>query len=541
MIKNLIQELGVTKLAVLLGVVFVIILGIVFVSYRVTTPRLVSLYSNLPVEDVTEITEKLDSMNVQYELRGKGDQVFVSADRLLRIRMELAKEGLPASSRGTGYELFDQGNTLGTSSFIHNVNMKRALEGELSRTIGSFELIDKARVHIVAPKKELFSKEKSQTTASIILTMKRGADLSKSQIGAIGHLVSTAVPNLNIENITIVDTEGRPFKLGAMGEDDPGYFAATTEEFRRDYEKKIVGIAKSLLEKIVGDGRVEVRVTADIDFDRVVTNAEIFDPEGSVVRSVQTNEDKESSQDTKKQTNVTIGNNLPDYTGQDDDVLRKNEKITTNETTNYEITKTVKNHIKETGSVNRLSVAVLVDGIYTIDEETDEVTYAPRGEEELQSFKTLVKSAIGFDASRGDTIEVMNHKFMRGVSVEEKEGPYDWLKRELANVLQTFIIAVVVVLVIVFIIRPMVNRAFEITRDEAEEIALSDTFDNIDPMEALKEEFVNISGADDVVEERKRIEVKVNSAVVNSINDAVDSHPRESVNLLREWMYSDKT
>ena len=329
--------------------------------------------------------------------------------------MEMAKNGYPSVSSTVGYEIFDDPSALGTSNFIYNVNLRRALEGELSRTVSSFEAIENARVHLNVPKKELFTREKKKTTASVVIKMKGNSQLNKIQVNGISHLVATAVPNLDPLDITIVDTSGRPFRLGATDEDDIGYFANITEQHRLEFENKMEINIESLLENIVGIGRVKVQVTAELDFDRVIKNSEIYDPDGQVVRSVQTIEENEKRQDTLNNSNVTVANNLPNANPDDNSKLKLHDKSRIDETTNFEISKTIEEHIKETGSINKVSIAVLVDGIYEIDEETNEVNYIPRTEEELKRFRDLVTSAIGYDPSRGDKIEIVNLRFQEGV------------------------------------------------------------------------------------------------------------------------------
>lgn len=543
MIKKIFDQLGPAKVGVISALVLLLFVGILLLSYRFSSPALAPLYTNLTFEDSFEVIEQLELMNVPHEIRNNGSIILVASDRVLNLRMELAKEGYPSGNSVVGYEIFDDPSALGTSSFIYNVNLRRALEGELSRTISSFELVEKARVHLNVPKKQLFKREKEETTASVVITLKgNNSELSKAQISAISHLVATAVPNLDPKNITIVDTDGIPFRLGAGDKDDPAYFANLSEQHKAEFESRLEATIESLLENIVGPGRVKAQVTADLDFDRIVTNSEIYDPDGSVVRSVQTIEEREQSNDSRRRNNVTVANNLPNAENAGGNNIVNSEDVTrTDETTNFEISKTIQNHIKETGTINKISVAVLVDGIYNIDEDSGDVSYVPRTEEELQRFRALVTSAVGYDATRGDKIEVVNLRFQEGIAGVEKEGTYDWIKRELGDVLQTFIIGLVVILIIILIIKPMVSRAFEITKAEAEEAVLQDVFDGIDPMEALaaaEEQEEEIE--DQVISDIQRVENKIKTGTVRNLNDIVDSYPQEAINILRNMMYEGK-
>ncbi|MCH2037694.1 MAG: flagellar M-ring protein FliF [Rickettsiales bacterium] len=541
MIKKILDQLGPAKLGVIIALALVTVTSILLFAYRFSSPSLAPLYTNLTFEDSFEVLEQLDTRNIPYEIRNNGAIILVASDKVLKLRMELAREGYPSGNSVVGYEIFDDPSALGTSSFIYDVNLRRALEGELSRTISSFELVEKARVHLNVPKKQLFKREKEETTASIVLTLRgNNSELSKGQVSAISHLVATAVPNLDPKNITIVDTEGIPFRLGAGDKDDPAYFANLSEQHKSEFEARLEVTIESLLENIVGAGRVKAQVTADLDFDRIVTNSEIFDPDGRVVRSVQTIEEREQSNDSRQRNNVTVANNLPNADAGGNNIVSTEDVTRTDETTNFEISRTTQNHVKETGTINKISVAVLVDGIYNIDEETGDVSYVPRSDEDLQRFRTLVTSAIGYDPSRGDKVEVINLRFQDGVDGFEKEGAYDWIKRELGDVLQTFIIGLVVILIIILIIRPMVNRAFEITKAEAEEAILQDVIDGIDPMEALAMDDQDEEIEEQVINDIQRVENKIKTGAVKTLNEVVDAHPQEALNILRNMMYEGK-
>lgn len=541
MIKKILDQLGPAKLGVIIALALITVTSILLFSYRFSSPSLAPLYTNLTFEDSFEVLEQLDTRNIPYEIRNNGAIILIASDKVLKLRMELAREGYPSGNSVVGYEIFDDPSALGTSSFIYDVNLRRALEGELSRTIGSFELVEKARVHLNVPKKQLFKREKEETTASVVLTLRgNNSELSKGQVSAISHLVATAVPNLDPKNITIVDTEGIPFRLGAGDKNDPTYFANLSEQHKSEFEARLEVTIESLLENIVGAGRVKAQVTADLDFDRIVTNSEIFDPDGRVVRSVQTIEEREQSNDSRQRSNVTVANNLPNADAGGNNIVSNEDVMRTDETTNFEISRTTQNHVKETGTINKISVAVLVDGIYNIDADTGDVSYVPHSDEDLQRFRTLVTSAIGYDPSRGDKVEVINLRFQDGVAGVEKEGAYDWIKRELGDVLQTFIIGLVVILIIILIIRPIVNRAFEITKAEAEETVLQDVIDGIDPMEALAIDDQDEEIEDQVINDIQRVENKIKSGAVKTLNEVVDTHPQEALNILRNMMYEGK-
>lgn len=531
-----IRELSQIKLIAMAATAVLLIGFFIFISLRVSTPVMAPMFTNLPVEEGAAIVTELEQRGIPYELRANGTQILVPNDAVLRLRLLLAEQGLPSSGSIVGYEVFDSTESLGTSNFVLNVNRLRALEGELSRTIGSFQKIESARVHLVMPPRELFTRDRQEPTASVALKFRGAVSLEKQEIAAIRHLVATAVPGLKVQRITIVDNRGQLLAKGVDEDQDASVFVAEAEEFRINYEKRLRSTIERLLEQTVGYGKVKAEVTADIDFDRVVKNAEIFDPEGQVARSIQNIEENEQSNEKNVDDNITVQNQLPDQDPENAAVLSSSQLQRSEETTNFEISKEVINQIKETGTVKRLSVAVLVDGNYTTDADGNTV-YEPRGEEELGKLEDLVRSAIGYDVDRGDDVRVVNMQFAAPTDLGFEEGPLDFLKDDLDAIIQTLVLGGVAILAILLVIRPLVNRAIEaaeLARAEEEmefealagpsfSQRLSDMSDDED------EDMIDIA----------RIEGKVKSSSYRKINDLIDKHPEETLTILRQWSFSD--
>lgn len=539
MVQSL-RELGPVKIGVMVLVTLALMTFFIFLTIRVSEPTLVPLYSDLTMEDSSKIVADLEEKGVDYKLIGNGSQILVPADDVLRLRLSLAQEGIPSQGSVLGYEVFDRSEALGTSNFVHNVNLLRALEGELARTISAFSGIKSARVHLVMPKRELFTRDRREPSASVAVQMDGGKQLSKKEVEAIRYLVATAIPKLKVSKITIVDFQGRLLARGVSDEDDPEAYAANAEEYERTFERRMRTMVEELVEKTVGFNKVKAQVSADIDFDRVVINSEIYDPDSQVARSVQTIEESENSVDKDLEENVTVQNQLPDANPVESGVLSQSTAQRSEETTNFEISKTIKNHIQETGTVNRLSVAVLVDGTYEtteLEDGTVEVEYIPRSQEELDQIETLVKSAIGFEADRGDTVEVVNMPFTENMIKPEKEGPLDFLKRDFQGILETIVIGIVAILAILLIIRPLVNRALEATtmsEEEEEEIRA------VMEGPALKTEGEMFEEEDESLIDIDRIEGGVKSASFRKINELVGKHPDETLNIMRQWMFEEK-
>ena len=282
-----IRELSQLKLIALVGTAVLLIAFFIFISMRVSGPAMTPLFSNIPIEEGAQIVTELETRNIPYELRGNGTQILIPSDMVPRTRLALAEIGLPSSGSVVGYEVFDESEALGTSNFVLNVNKLRAMEGELSRTISSFQKIETARVHLVMPKRELFTRDRQNPTASVAVKFRGAGTLDKNEIAAIRHLVATAVPGLMPHAITIVDSRGQLLAKGVADEDASGVMVEEAEQFRINYENRLRDTVERLLEQSLGFGKVKAEVNADIDFDRIVKNSEIYDPEGQVARSVQ--------------------------------------------------------------------------------------------------------------------------------------------------------------------------------------------------------------------------------------------------------------
>ena len=284
------QGVGVARVLMLLMVTASVIGLLGYFGTRLTQPPMTILYGDLDPKDAGQIVSRLETMAVPYELRAGGTQIFVPSDKALRLRMAMAEDGLP-NGGSVGYEVFDRSDTLGSTRTMQNINLLRALEGELERTIQSLSKINSARVHLVMPKRNLFARDKQESSASIVLGMVGGNRLNKSQVMAIRNLVASAVPGLKATQVSIVDNRGNLLARGGE-EDEEGMASAWSQDFRIAYETRLTKAIEELLEQTLGVGKVRAQVTAEINFDRITTNSEIYDPDGQVVRSSQLVEER---------------------------------------------------------------------------------------------------------------------------------------------------------------------------------------------------------------------------------------------------------
>ncbi|MDR3495675.1 MAG: flagellar basal-body MS-ring/collar protein FliF [Ancalomicrobiaceae bacterium] len=453
-----VKTLGVQRLAAM-GVVAALLLGFfAFIIVRATTPDMVPLYSDLSAQDSGSIIKELDAQAITYQLRQDGAQILVPKDQMARLRMKLAEKGLPLGG-SVGYEIFDKTDALGTTSFVQNINRLRALEGELSRTIRSLDRVQQARVHLVIPERQLFQRDKVEPSASIVLKLQ--GTLEPAQVRAIQHLVATAVQGMRPGRVSVVDETGRLLASG-VEDDQPGMIMSSLQDRNAAFERRLETQVETILAEIVGQGRSQVRVTAELDYNRVTQTSDKFDPNGQVVRSEQTEEGNSTNQNQEK--GVTVANQVPGGQQQQDNPTQKEASSTTKETRNYEISKVSRVEVVEAGRIKRLSVAVLVDGTY-VTAADGAITYQPRQQADVDRIAALVKSAVGFDQSRGDVVEVVNLRFAEAPSSLPLENAksglaalLDFTKEDILRFTEMGVLLLMTLLVLLFAVRPLIKR-----------------------------------------------------------------------------------
>ena len=280
----------------------------IYLTTRLASPNLALLYGDLDAADAGQIIGQLNAQAVPYESRNKGTEIYVPTSEVGRLRIAIAEKGVGGT---LGYEILDRDEAIGTSSFVQNINRVRALEGEIARTIMSMNPVKGARVHLVLPRRELFTRDRQDPSASVAIRMRSATRLDRGQVLPIQHLVAAAVPGLQPSRISIVDDRGT--LLARLGNSEGGQLQGdfTPDERRVAFESRIGNRLTNLLERTIGFGKVRAEVRAEIDFDRIETSQESYDPDGQVVRSTQTIED--NSQSTEgDQDAITVGQNLPD-------------------------------------------------------------------------------------------------------------------------------------------------------------------------------------------------------------------------------------
>jgi flagellar M-ring protein FliF len=453
---DFVKSLGAARMAAMAAVTLTLIGFFSFLMIRMTTPQMVPLFTDLSMEDSAAIIKDLDRQAIPYQLKNDGAAVLVAKDKVARLRMKLAEGGLPKGG-GVGYEIFDKSDALGSTTFVQNINHLRALEGELARTISSLDRVQAARVHLVLPDRPLFSRDKIDPTASIVLKV-RGT-LEPQQVRAVRHLVATAVNGLRPERVSVIDETGKLLADGAA-QSDP-LEGAGADERKAAYEKRLREQVETIVSSVVGPDHARVEITADFDLNRITQTTDKFDPDGRVVRSSQTREESASSSDNKGGP-VSVGSELPGAGKTPGEAPTNDQNRKSEEIVNYEISRTTKTEVTEAGRVNRISAAVLVDGIYTKNDK-GEVSYQPRSKEDIDHIAALVRSAIGFDAKRGDQVEVVNLRFAETTPTPISE-PTGWMsyvqftKDDIMRFAEQGVMVVLGLIVLLFVVRPLVRR-----------------------------------------------------------------------------------
>lgn len=507
--KTLVGGMSLAKRASLL-LMLVLAVAVPYTIYQLSTQsRFETLFSNLKTEDISQIAAALEKMNVPYQIQSESQTIAVPSEKVLDVRLGLAEQGLPRFG-GVGFEIFDQ-KSFGMTEFEQRLNYQRALQGELMRTINEVAGVDDTRVHLVIPEKSIFAQSREEPSASVVVKLSSGQKLTETAVQSIVHLVSASVPNLNAKRVTVVDTTGQMLTANE-GEDGVASYKKK-DDVEHNYEDKVL----ALLEPIVGPGKVKVQITADLDFTSKETTEEKYDPETISVRSEKHTKVTEKSGSAGGSGGAVGGTGGGSGGGSGS----QKDKTESNDSVDYEISKQIQHIVSPTGELKKLSVAVVVDGIYNVDEE-GKTQYTARTAEELKNYEDLIKSAIGFQTDRGDQLKVMNLAFQNLDELFAKNSSTFWqeLMSDKATyamylkIISQLVIAVVVLLLIVFVIKPMFTAY--LARRQAELAAANNA------------EKLNL--------ERQRLMQLQQGQMKDELQKQAMSDPENMVNILRNWL-----
>jgi flagellar M-ring protein FliF len=533
------KAVGAARFGVMAGVAAVLTAFFLYIAGAITEAPKTILFSGLEARDAAAVTSKLDAMAVKYDVKD-GGTVLVPADQVTKLRMALAQDNLPAA--GVGYEIFDKSDAFGTTAFVQNINRLRALEGELSRSIQTIDGIEAARVHLVVPERQIFSRDEQQPSASVVL--KTRARMDRGQVQAIQHLVAAAVSALTADRVAIVDDHGN---LLAGGDDKSGAnaLARGQDEDTTNYENTLRQRIESIVTSVVGPGHVQVQVAADINYNHTQTTSETFDPDSKVVRSTQTVEQNASDANGGSGA-VSVSSALPGGAGATGggDATRSSSGRT-EETTNYEISKKVTTSTVDGGEIKKLSVAVVVDGSTT----GEGATYKPRTAAEMAQITALVKSAMGFDQARGDQVQVSNMQFARMDTAEGTPAPKPLLGLDSSywfKIIEAAIMCVTALLIGLFVARPLINRMFApLTPAPAGQIGSAPVAGALPapagavatPHAVSADAGPGMLPAPGPTIDTSRIDGQVRESAIRKVGEVVDSHPEEALAIIRTWLH----
>jgi len=431
-VSNFFNRLPRWQVYTIIGIASIIIFGLMTIVYLSTETKLSVLVSGIEENESAKIVQMLEEKNVEYTLENDGSKIKVPKDMVGRLRLDLASKGLPETGN-LGYEIFDRTN-IGMSEFVQKLNFRRALEGELAKTIKSLDEVAKARVHIVVPKKALFKKDQKKPTASVTIHFKSGRSLNKLSIEGIQSLVANSIEGLNAVDVKVVDQKANLLSETPLDMNSIAGKTAQQHEQQRKVEMHLQDKVRNILDGVLGAGQTQVTINADLDFTQIEETKVEYDPEGQVTRSEQNIQDEAETADSLSYPFVN------------------QSKKTNNSIANYDLSTNTEKITHQIGGIKRLTVSVLINGSVKIldDEGEKSLEYVPRSEEEMRKFTQIVRNAVGFDPQRNDQVTVLNVPFdytINEENIEEFVEPEWYAMPENQKIM--FLIAAIILSIIV--------------------------------------------------------------------------------------------
>ena len=525
------KAFGAGRLTAIFGLAVGVAAALVYFSGAMGGRDQSLLYSGLDPAEATATVQLLDQANIAYELREGGTAIYVDAGQVDEARVRVASSG-PLSGASVGYEIFDRQDSFGQTSFIQNINAKRALEGELARTIQSLAFVNAARVHLNLPERRLFARDQQMPTAAV--TIAAGQRLNGEQIRVIRNIVASGA-GLEPNNISLADDRGR---LLASATDGESASAAMMDERRTEVEAELRRNILDIVEGVVGAGAARVQVTADLNRQSVTQSSETYDPEGSVVLSRDRAEETSNDQDGNR-NQVSASENLPDAQGDTGNgATSRSSRQTSNETLNYAVSSTTRTEVIEAGAIERLSVAVAVDGIVDLQEDGSTV-WRERPQAQIDQIEALVRSAMGYADDRGDSLTVRQIEFARAdplLGTPATSG-LSFSKADMMRVAEIAVMFITALLIIFLVARPLVKGASGVAMPQG--LALAAAGDAPAALPSSERPAALPAGnshQNDSIDIEK-IDGQVKASSLKKVANIVDSHPEESIAILRSWLH----
>ncbi|MDO9104249.1 MAG: flagellar basal-body MS-ring/collar protein FliF [Methylovulum sp.] len=457
------------QIGLMLGLALSVAIGVAVVLWS-QTPSYSRLYSEISEQDVSDIIEYLDTQDIKYKVEPGTGAIMVPPDKVSEIKLKLAGQGLPRSN-SQGYELLDKEQAIGASKSVELMRFQRALEGEIAQTIMAIQSVKSARVLLALPVQSVFIRERKKPSASVIVNLYQGRSLDKGQIESIIHLVASSVPQLEAEQVTVVDQKGR---LLNSKDTSLGYLTAKQFDYKKDIEEHLMERIANILSPLVGDG-MRTQISADVDFTETDKTQENFDPKSTVLRSEQSSEEQNtlpgvqgvpgalsnqptaagSAPETTATTPATPGQAGKPAAASNAGTLPSSSSK--NATKNFEMDKTITHTRLATGQLHRLSVAVVVDDKHTVEAD-GKIKNQPHTQEDIDRFTELVKQAVGFDSARGDQVTVTNVAFKTPDALEALPEPPLWEQAWFITLMKQLAALLAVIFLIFGVLRPTMRR-----------------------------------------------------------------------------------
>lgn len=533
---NLLRQIG-----LMVGLAASVALGVAVVLWA-QEPNYQPVVGDMSGYNPQDVTSILDQSGINYRMDPRTGALLVPSDEVYNARLKLAAEGV-TDEQTMGYELLDQDRGLGTSQFMETVSFRRGLEGELARTIAAMRGVRSARVHLAIPERSVFVRDARTPTASVFLDVFAGRKPEKEHIAAIVNLVAGSIPEMNKDNVTVVDQNGN--LLTGREADSDSRQIKDQYDYTTRVEERLTRRVASLVGPIVGDGRFRAEVTADLDFSSVEQAEELFNPEQQAVRSEREMSEERTSGGTGGVPGALANQppgeaQVPEQVGQagegeDGEPAPKPVNVRRESTRNYEMDRTVSYIRQELGRVERVTVALAVDDMKVVDPQTGEVSYEPWPEQELQRLNMLVRDAVGYSAARGDSVTVMNTAFAAEEEVQF-ESPGFWEQPWFWDLMKQVLAGLVILVLVLGLLRPTLKSLSGAGRNEREGDAGDRGYGGLDEIEGGDELRQAMSSQDDLL-----LPGATDSydRQLNALKGLIAEDPARVAQVMRQWVNVD--
>ena len=521
------------QVAVIASAVVVLTVAIV-VSFAVSTKNYAPLLRNVPSDQLPILMGKLKEKNIPFSIDKDGSTILVPSEFLPATQMSIMSELGNNRIGSMGLEMFEK-NDFGATSYVQRINYQRALQGELMRAINTIDVIKQSKVILALPPKKTFLEEGGNPKASVVVDLHPGKHLTPDQVKGIINLVASAVESLEPESVTVVDSNGKVLNRKSSGEVG---VSAEVNEMREKIERQLEDRIESILARVVGEGRVIARVNASLDMRNVVAVEETLDPDRTAVKTVQSEEEKLNGNRSSPAGVPGARANLPGAQDQGEVGFRQDVSKEL-KTTNYEVPKTVKNIKESPGKIERISIAVLVDGVsqeVTGADGKTEAKWSPRSPEELAKFESLIRNAIGYNEKRGDSIKVENIEFKKEDFTESQELLTKVERRKLLSfILKWFAIAGSLALIFFMVFRPFMRWITESFQESVDNI-LPRTIEELEQLQGIDNTLPGMSAALPMVEETIDPDKAESELLRDRIMSLVEKDQKKAADALGLWL-----